>query len=218
MVGNKGERVLEVTKILSPDEYKSSVKKAKNEGRDKGRRFEAEGLLEITRKTFKQGGIFKAQNGFLNIWQKAYNSKFGKGLRNFLNGTDSDLSDEEYLEKYGYNKPVGSIGILGALVAPEWEGLEALPVAENFGRTGTVKAVPKTAQMISTKIKNFKGVPQVSKVEPVKELTKFEKFLQRPIKEQDDIVRFWNGEKFSNMEMLKLDKKAYQQFKNWINK
>lgn len=72
--------------------------------------------------------------------------------------------------------------------------------------------------MISTKIKNFEGIPQVSKVEPVKELTKFEKFLQRPIKEQDDIVRFWNGEKFSNMEMLKLDKKAYQQFKNWINK
>lgn len=59
VVGNKGERVLEVTKILSPDEYKSSVKKAKNEGRDKGRRFEAEGLLEITRKTFKQGGILK---------------------------------------------------------------------------------------------------------------------------------------------------------------
>ena len=169
-------------------------------------------------KELKQGGILKAQNGFLNIWQKAYNSKFGKGLRNFLNGTDSDLSDEEYLEKHGYNKPVGSIGILGALVAPEWEGLEALPVAENFGRTGTVKAVPKTAQMISTKIKNFEGIPQVSKVEPVKELTKFEKFLQRPIKEQDDIVRFWNGEKFSNMEMLKLDKKVYQQFKNWINK
>lgn len=167
---------------------------------------------------YKQGGIIKGQNGFLNIWQKACNSKLWKGLCNFLNGADSDLSDEEYLEKHGYNKPIGSIGILGALVAPEWEGLEALPVAENFGRTGTVKAVPKTAQMISTKIKNFEGVPQISKVEPVKELTKFEKFLQRPIKEQDDIVRFWNGEKFSNMEMLKLDKKAYQQFKNWINK
>ena len=172
----------------------------------------------ILNKLKKKNRIIKGQNGFLNTWQKAYNSKFGKGLRNFLNGTDSDLSDEEYLEKHGYNKPVGSIGILGALVAPEWEGLDAIPVAENFGRTGTVKSVPKTAQMISTKIKNFEGVPQVSKVEPVKELTKFEKFLQRPIKEQDDIVRFWNGEKFSNMEMLKLDKKAYQQFKNWINK
>ena len=45
------------------------------------------------------------------------------------------------------------------------------------------------------------------KVAPVKELTKFEKFLQRPIKEQDDIVRMWNGERFSNMQMLKLDKK-----------
>ena len=172
----------------------------------------------ILNKLKKKNRIIKGQNGFLNTWQKAYNSKLGKGLRNFLNGADSDLSDEEYLEKHGYNKPVGSIGILGALVAPEWEGLESLPVAENFGRTGTVKAVPKTAQMISTKIKNFEGIPQVSKVEPVKELTKFEKFLQRPIKEQDDIVRFWNGEKFSNMEMLKLDKKAYQQFKNWINK
>ena len=34
-------------------------------------------------------------------------------------GKDRDLSDEEYLEKYGYNKPVGGIGVLGALVAPE---------------------------------------------------------------------------------------------------
>jgi len=59
---------------------------------------------------YKQGGIIKGQNGFLNIWQKAYDSKFGKGLRDFMFGKDKDLSDEEYLEKHGHNKPVGGLG------------------------------------------------------------------------------------------------------------
>jgi len=48
---------------------------------------------------YKQGGILKAQNGFLNTWQKAYNSKFGKGLRDFMFGKDRDLSDEEYFRE-----------------------------------------------------------------------------------------------------------------------
>lgn len=50
--------------------------------------------------------VIKGQNGFLNIWQKAYDSKLGKGLRNFMFGTDSNLSDEEYIKKHGYNKPI----------------------------------------------------------------------------------------------------------------
>lgn len=60
----------------------------------------------------KQGGIIKGQNGFLNTWQKAYSSKFGKGLRDFMFGKDRDLSDEEYFNKYGYNKPIGGLGPL----------------------------------------------------------------------------------------------------------
>jgi hypothetical protein len=50
--------------------------------------------------------VRKGQNGFLNLWQSAYNSKFGKGLRNFMFGTDSDLSNEEYVKKHGYSKPI----------------------------------------------------------------------------------------------------------------
>ena len=52
------------------------------------------------------GKVRKGQDGFLNLWQRAYDSKFGKGLRNFMFGTDSDLSNEEYVEKHGYSKPI----------------------------------------------------------------------------------------------------------------
>ena len=55
----------------------------------------------------EQGGrIIKGQDGFLNMWQKAYDSKLGKGVRNFMFGTDSDLSNEEYIKKHGYSKPI----------------------------------------------------------------------------------------------------------------
>lgn len=97
------------------------------------------------------------------MWQRAYNSKFGKGVRDLLYGQDKkDLTDEEYFAKHGYSKPIGGIGILGALVMPEWEGLEVLPVAENFGKVGLVKGIPKTAQLKPSMIKNFEGIPKAT--------------------------------------------------------
>lgn len=175
-------------------------------------------LLEILKNDpsilFKQGGIIKAQNGFLNTWQKAYNSKFGKGLRDFMFGKDSNLSDEEYAAKHGYNKPVGGLGVLGAVVAPEWGLLDAAPVAENFGRnTGFVEGVPKAAQLEPTLIKNVTGSPMI---EPVKELSDIEKFFQRSVREQDDIVRMWNGENYSGINSLKANKKDFEKFLKWL--
>jgi len=157
----------------------------------------------------KQGGIIKGQNGFLNTWQKAYNSKFGKGLRDFMFGKDNNLSDEEYLEKYGYNKPVGGIGILGALVAPEWEGLEIPEIAaQHIGNQGKV-------------LRWFEsGNSKMLKV-PVKEASKktsnWQRFLKLSQQEQDDFVRRWNGESFQGFATLKGDKQALGKFRSWIN-
>ena len=63
----------------------------------------------------KQGGVIKGQFGLSIISPSAINqsidrfkqTKVGTVLNNFFNGTDSNLSDEEYLAKHGYNKPVG---------------------------------------------------------------------------------------------------------------
>lgn len=164
---------------------------------------------DLNIKGFKQGGIIKGRNGFLNTWQKAYNSKFGKGFRNFMFGKDNDLSDEEYLEKYGYNKPVGGIGILGALVAPEWEGLEIPEItAQHIGNQGKV-------------LRWFEsGNSKISKV-PIKEASKktsnWQKFLKLSQQEQDDFVRRWNGESFQGFATLKGDKQALGKFRSWIN-
>lgn len=92
----------------------------------------------------EQGGVIKSQHGnkFLNTWQQLYDSKFGKGLRDFMYGQGHDLSDEEYRAKYGYNKPIGSSGMLGFLVAPEWEGLEIPEVTSmHRGFQGTPKGI-----------------------------------------------------------------------------
>lgn len=157
----------------------------------------------------KQGGIVKAQNGLLNIWQKAYNSKFGKGFRDFMFGKDRDLSDEEYLEKYGYNKPVGGIGILGALVAPEWEGLEIPEITmQHIGNQG------KALRWFES------GNSKMLKV-PIKEASKktsnWQRFLKLSQQEQDDFVRRWNGESFQGFATLKGDKQALSRFRSWIN-
>lgn len=63
---------------------------------------------------------------FFDTWKKIYGSKIAKASRDFLLGKDMDLSDEAYREKYGYNKPNNSVGIMGMLVAPEWTGVENL--------------------------------------------------------------------------------------------
>ena len=157
----------------------------------------------------RSGGIIKGQNGFLNTWQKAYNSKFGKGLRDFMFGKDRDLTDEEYFEKYGYNKPVGGIGILGALVAPEWEGLEIPEItAQHIGNQGKV-------------LRWFEsGNSKMLKV-PVKETSKkvsnWQRFLKLSQQEQDDFVRRWNGESFQGFSTLKGDKQSLSKFRSWIN-
>ena len=166
------------------------------------------GLSRLPQKE-KQGGIIKGQNGFLNTWQKAYNSKFGKGLRDFMFGKDNDLSDEEYLEKYGYNKPVGGIGILGALVAPEWEGLEIPEItAQHIGNQGKVLRWLESGNSKMLKV-------------PVKETSKkvsnWQKFLKLSQQEQDDFVRRWNGESFQGFATLKGDEKALNRFRSWIN-
>ena len=80
----------------------------------------------------KSGGVIKGQNGFFNTWKKAYNSKFGKGVRDFLNGKDSELSNKEYISKHGYAKPVGG---LGPLVEMTTTG----PVADFSGVKNIVK-------------------------------------------------------------------------------
>ena len=97
-------------------------------------------------------------------------------------GKDRDLSDEEYRIKYGYNKPVGSSGMLGFLVAPEWEGLEIPEVtAMHYGLRGT----PKSISAVETS--RFVNVPQTSKVATE---SVFSKFLQKPLEEQNNIVKF----------------------------
>ena len=76
---------------------------------------------------YKQGGILKAQLGAPSVLNpevvkigidKTKNSGVGKFIRDLLNGKDSDLTKEEYFNKHGYNKPIGSIGVIG-LVNPE---------------------------------------------------------------------------------------------------
>lgn len=157
----------------------------------------------------KQGGIIKGRDGFLNTWQKAYNSKFGKGLRDFMFGKDRDLSDEKYLEKYGYNKPVGGIGVLGALVAPEWEGLEIPEIAaQHIGNQGKVLRWFESgnSKMLKVPIK-----------ETSKKVSNWQKFLKLSQQEQDDFVRRWNGESFQGFATLKGDKQALSKFRSWIN-
>ena len=56
--------------------------------------------------------------GFFKTWQQLYDSKLGNTVRNVVFGNDYDLSDQEYIDKYGYTRPTNSAGILD-LMSPE---------------------------------------------------------------------------------------------------
>lgn len=149
-------------------------------------------------------------NKILNKWQQLYDSKFGHLVRDFFNGQDSDLSDEEYVAKHGYYKPVGSLGVAGMVVAPEWEELEIPEI------TSMHRGFQGKPQWINTIEKYRMG--NYTKPAEVKQLSNFDKFLQKSVEDQNSIVRYWNGERFSSFDQLKRDKKALSAFKEWLKK
>lgn len=133
-----------------------------------------------------------------------------KPVRDFLNGKDRDLSDEEYRIKYGYNKPIGSSEMLGFLVAPEWEGLEFPEItAMHYGLKGASKGTS------AVETARFMNVPQ--KVNEVKSINNWQKFLQKSTQEKNDIVRMWNAERYSDFPQLERSKDL-NKFINWLNK
>lgn len=46
----------------------------------------------------------------------------------------------------------------------------------------------------------------------------WDKFLAKTPQEQDNIVRYWNGEKYGNFNVLKYDRKGLDSFKRWWSK
>ena len=160
---------------------------------------------------YKQGGILKAQDGtLLNTWQKAYNSNFGKGLRSILFGKDYDLSDEEYFQKHGYARPI--TGTVHLPMVPEegpFMGIKYLTKG-SFGTGARYNAglERKLTEAASKKVLNATQKP----------LSAWEKFIQKPIEEQNRIVKFWNGENYSGMADLSRSEKGLAAFKRWLGK
>lgn len=138
---------------------------------------------------YKTGGILKSQHGnkFLDTWQQLYDSKFGKVLRDFLHGKDRDLSDEDYSNKYGYNKPLGNLGVLGFLVAPEWEGLEMPEVTSmHYGFQGTPRGVSavETERFVNVPKPVIEAPKSIAKVNPKPKVKTPSKALKQAFKEK----------------------------------
>ena len=155
---------------------------------------------------YKQGGILKAQRGILTPWYKAYNSKFGKGVRTLMFGKDSDLSDEEYVQKYGYAKPITGTGMLpGKTSMNPFEGVENL-VKGSFG----------TGAKYNSGLQAMKTNAASKLIEP-KTISNWDKFLKKSLDEQNKIVKYWD-ERYSTMRQLQANQKQFKRFVNWINK
>lgn len=56
------------------------------------------------------------------------------------------------------------------------------------------------------------------KQEAIKQGSNFDKFLKSSIDEQNNIVKYWYGEKYSTIAQLRRNKKDYNAFIKWINK
>ena len=159
--------------------------------------------------TYKQGGILKAQHGnkLLNKWQQLYDSKFGNTMRKFFLGSQET-------NELGQPKYIGSSGMLGMLVLPEFEGLEFPEItAMHYGVKGKPIGNAIEAERLTTVPKATSGVAKTKAVDQ-----SFNKFLEKSTQEQDNIVRYWNGENFSNYQQLQRNPSQLKRFKNWLKK
>lgn len=151
--------------------------------------------------------ILKGQHGILTPWYKVYNSKLGEAVRNFMFGKDSDLSDEEYVQKYGYAKPITGTGMLPSKTSMNiFESIEGPLVKGSFG----------TGAKYNSGLQAMKTKAASKLVEP-KTVSNWDKFLKKSLDEQNKIVKYWD-ERYSTMRQLQANQKQFKRFVNWINK
>lgn len=158
---------------------------------------------------FKDGGVIKSQHGnkFLDTWQRLHDSKFGNTMRNFLLGSQET-------NEFGEPKYIGSSGMLGMLVLPEFEGLEFPEItAMHYGMKGKPIGNAIDAERLTTVPKAISNTAKTKAVDQ-----SFNKFLEKSTQEQDNIVRYWNGENFSNYQQLQRNPSQLKRFKNWLKK
>lgn len=155
----------------------------------------------------KWGGIIKAQHGILTPWYNLYNSNVGKRVRDFMLGKDHNLPDEEYVQKYGYAKPITGTGMLpGKTSMNVFEGIEGPLVKGSFG---TGAKYNSGLQAMKTKV--------ASKLVKPKTVSNWDKFLKKSLDEQNKIVKYWD-ERYSTIRQLQANQKQFKRFVNWINK
>lgn len=152
------------------------------------------------------GGVIKGQHGILTPWYNLYNSKVGEFVRNSMFGKDYNLSDEEYVQKHGYAKPITGTGMLpGKTSMNPFEGVENL-VKGSFGTGAKYNA---GQQIMKTNA--------ISKTVQPKTASNWDKFLKKSLDEQNKIVKYWD-ERYSTMRQLQANQKQFRRFVNWINK
>ena len=155
---------------------------------------------------FKNGGILKGQHGILTPWYNLYHSKVGEFVRDLMFGKDYNLSDEEYVQKYGYAKPITGTGMLpGKTSMNAFEGVENL-VKGSFGTGAKYNA---GQQIMKTNA--------ISKTVQPKTASNWDKFLKKSLDEQNKIVKYWD-ERYSTMRQLQANQKQFKRFVSWINK
>lgn len=115
---------------------------------------------------------------YITLARKLYNK-----ASDFLNGKDNSLSQEEYYQKHGYNKPKGNLGIAGIVtpksVLPDFSGVKYLTKG-NFG---------------------FGGVKANTGLQSVKTETRSSQLLKSYAEEQkrDQVALEWSGKHWDQL-------------------
>lgn len=181
------------------------------------------------------GGLGK-QGG---MWGGSYllgkgGEEVGKGLDNIFNtgktfetgfGLAGGLAGFGWGSKSGYNLAKSMLAkrmaTKGINSAPNWVATNAMKRdlindAYNAGWRYTptnYRKLPEWSSNYETPVMQYGSFTLATATN-----ASWDKFLAKTPQEQDNIVRYWNGEKYGNFNVLKYDRKGLDSFKRWWSK
>ena len=161
---------------------------------------------------------------FADWFKTVTGNKYTGSNQNLLSRQQAINNGLENTQFFGVVKPNGRVGESQLSIAKKLETPKSILKPRNFkGYSINPEAFSGVEHLTPYHYGYNRQIPMLKAKEvklpapPINVPSKLDRFLQKPIEEQNQIVRFWNGENYSSFNQLQ-NSKDYNSFINWLNK